>query len=266
MSNRKVIYFAHGNGFPSLCYRKMLNRLKEYYDVIFIKKIGHDTDYPITENWPYLVDELIASIEKQADRPVIGVGHSLGGVLSFMASVKRPEVFSSVIALDSFLVGKIKLKMLHLAKYVGWIDRFSLPAQTKTRRDYWESRLAVQTYLESKPFFKRFDPDCLEDYMNYGIKEDERGYYLEFDREREYQIYCTMPHLFSVFRQNNPTCKVPSALIYGKQSEMLKALDIYSARKHYHMRCFEIKGTHMFPLEYPIECANMIHRIIQEYY
>lgn len=268
MSDRKVIHFAHGNGFPSPCYQKVLNYLKKDYDVFCIEKIGHNDDYPITDNWTYLVDELIASIEKQTDNPVIGVGHSMGGVLSFMASVKRPDLFQGIIALDSFLVGKIKLKMLQLAKKTGWIDRLTPAARTKNRRNHWESKEAVRKYLNTRSFFKYFDPDCLNDYIEYGTKKDQDGYYLAFDREREYQIYCTLPDCFSLFRRTNKTrfySHPPSALIYGRQSEILKALDIRAAKKHYQMRCFDMNGSHMFPLEYPLECAGKIHQIIKEW-
>ena len=82
MKKRAIIHFAHGNGFPSLAYRKLMNQLEMYgYEVIYIGKIGHNNDYPITDNWPYLVDELLLSIEKQADAPVIAVGPSLGGMI-----------------------------------------------------------------------------------------------------------------------------------------------------------------------------------------
>lgn len=263
MSN--IIHFAHANGIPSLAYRKMLTQLKQHqYKVCHIGKIGHNLDYPITENWPYLVDELLASIEKQADSPVIAVGHSLGGLLSFMAAVKRPELFHAVIGLDALWPSKMKLKMLFLAKKIGWIQRSNPAVQAKKRRDHWPSEVELKAYFDSKAFFKRFDSDCFNDYIKYGIKHDNAGYYLEFDKEREYQIYCTVPHLFSLFRDNEFGKNVPSALIYGKQSEWLKSMGLQAAKKQYHRLCFGLEGSHMFPLEHPIECADKIHKVIQE--
>ena len=48
-----------------------------------------------------LVDQVIDSIVRQAKgRKVIGLGHSLGSVLTLMASFRRPELFSQVIMLD----------------------------------------------------------------------------------------------------------------------------------------------------------------------
>ncbi len=265
-SQRKpIIHFAHGNGFPSLAYQKMLKQLEAYnYEVIYIEKIGHHDDYPITENWPHLVDEVLLSIEKQADVPVIAVGHSLGGLLSYMGAVKRPELFKAVIGLDAFWASKIKLKMIYLAKRFGWIKRTTSAVQAKKRRDHWKTEAELKAYFDAKPFFRRFDPECFNDYIKYGIKHDNEGYYLEFDKEKEYQIYCTLPHLFSLFKDYSAIERIPSALIYGKQSDWLKSMGIRVAQKQYKHRCFGIEGTHMFPLEYPIECAEKIHEVAQQ--
>ncbi len=260
MNERKVIHFAHGNGFPSLSYRKMLNVLKEKHDVFFIEKIGHDNDYPITDNWTFLVDELISSIESQSNDPVVAVGHSMGGILSLMACVKRPELFEAVITLDAYIVGKMTLAMLYLAKHMGQIEKLTPAGRTKNRRIHWESKEAVKNYFSSKAFFKNFDPVCFDDYIEYGTKKDKDGYYLAFDREREYQMYCTIPHRFALFNQKN---KVPWALVYGEQSEYMNTKNITAARNLYHMHCEGIKGSHMFPLEYPIESANRIQKVIE---
>jgi len=52
---KEVIHFAHGNGFPSPCYRQLLSGLEKEYDVKYIDRIGHNPLYPITENWHFLV-------------------------------------------------------------------------------------------------------------------------------------------------------------------------------------------------------------------
>jgi len=259
----ETIYFVHGNGFPGMSYRKLFTRLKEYdYDVYALDKIGHKNSYPITQNWPFLVDELIEQIQTLA-YPVIAVGHSMGGVLNLMASVRRPDLFKAVITLDSFFISKLKLKMLHIAKYLGLIDYCTPGKRTKNRRVFWENEREMRQYFQSRAFFQQLDPECLEDYIQYGVQRTKTGCSLTFDREREYQIYATLPHDFSVFQQRNSALKVPGALIYGKQSEILSSADIRSAEKLYHLRCFPIVGSHMFPLEHPIETADKIHQVIE---
>lgn len=95
-----LLQFSHANGFPAACYRVFLDALSDRFDVRAVPCIGHDPRYPVTDGWPRLVDKLIAAIETHG-RPVIGVGHSLGGMLSFLAAVQRPALFHAVILLDA---------------------------------------------------------------------------------------------------------------------------------------------------------------------
>lgn len=64
--------------------------------------------YPITRDWRYLVDEVIADIEQQfSQQQVIGLGHSFGGLVTLMAAYRRPELFSKLVIMDPpFVIGK----------------------------------------------------------------------------------------------------------------------------------------------------------------
>jgi pimeloyl-ACP methyl ester carboxylesterase len=97
---KPILHFAHGNGFPSPCYRQMLMPLEAEFDCCYIDKIGHAKAFPINDNWHTLVDELRESIRLQSNnQPVVAVGHSLGGVLSILAALKEPALFRAVVLL-----------------------------------------------------------------------------------------------------------------------------------------------------------------------
>ena len=86
------LHFSHANGFPAACYRKMFSHLERDFEIGFINTIGHDPRVPVTDGWPHLVEELIERIEGYR-QPVLGVGHSLGGYLTMLAAIARPELF-----------------------------------------------------------------------------------------------------------------------------------------------------------------------------
>jgi surfactin synthase thioesterase subunit len=73
------LHFSHGNGFPSPCYRQMLTALEPDFECCYIDKVGHTPEFPVLDNWEALTDEVIASVRRQSDEPVVAVGHSLGG-------------------------------------------------------------------------------------------------------------------------------------------------------------------------------------------
>ncbi|KTD01902.1 alpha/beta fold hydrolase [Legionella feeleii] len=256
---KELIHFAHGNGFPALCYKQLLDKLKEQYDCCYIDRIGHNPQFPVTENWHYLVEEVIASIKNQASQPVIGLGHSLGGVLSLLAAIEQPQLFKAVIMVDSPLLGPFKSSMVRLAKALGVIDRITPAGRTRGRREYWQNREQLLAYLKGRELFQTFTDACLQDYIDYGLQQTDRGYVLRFDRHIEYLIYRTIPHILPAYAGK---AKVPVALIYGNKSTVVDRLDVRYMKKHYHILCCKVEGTHMLPMEYPTQLATQISTLL----
>ena len=53
------IVFSHGNSFPASTYKVMLDNLRQRgFQVDAVEMYGHDPKYPVTNNWPYLVEQL----------------------------------------------------------------------------------------------------------------------------------------------------------------------------------------------------------------
>jgi pimeloyl-ACP methyl ester carboxylesterase len=256
---RELIHFAHGNGFPSPCYQQLLKALQSRYDCCYIDKIGHNPRFPVRDNWHFLVDEIIDSVRVQASKPVIAIGHSLGGVLSLLAAIEQPSLFKTVIMLDSPLPGRFKSSLIYLAKMIGMIDRITPAHRTRGRREFWQSREELLAYLKTRDLFKSFTNECLEDYIDYGLQKTARGYELRFDRHIEYLIYRTMPH--ELYRYEG-RLERPAALIYGDKSTVVDRFDIRYMKRKYKIPGYKIKGSHMFPMEHPKEVAEQIFKVL----
>ena len=256
---KEIIHFAHGNGFPAPCYRQLLNGLRARFDCCYIDRIGHNPEFPVTDNWHDLIAEVIFSIKTQASQPVIAVGHSLGGVLSLLAAVEQPDLFKAVIMLDSPLIGRLKSNLLRFSKFLGMIDHLTPAHRTRGRRVHWQSREEVFGYLKHKHLFKHFTKKCLDDYIDYGLYKDDSGYSLRFNPEIEYQIYRTIPH---VLHQYEGQLTVPAAVIYGSHSRVIDSMDLRYMKQYYGVASFKTKGTHMFPMEYPQDVAELIFKIL----
>lgn len=118
--NTLPVVFAHANSFPIGTYRLLFSLLRQRgIEAGGVQRFGHDPLHPVTNHWPHLVDELIEYIEQQVERhgqPVYLVGHSLGGILSFQAASKRPDLARGVLLIDSPLLGGWKANAVGLAK------------------------------------------------------------------------------------------------------------------------------------------------------
>lgn len=117
-------------------------------------------------NRPHLVKELIHSVEqKHVPGKVIAVGHSLGGYLSFLASRQRPDLFHSVIMLDSPVMPPWRAHIFAAMKRVGLDDLVTPARASRKRRQEWANVAEAYRFFKSKPAFALWDDDCLRDYV-----------------------------------------------------------------------------------------------------
>lgn len=258
---KEYLHFTHGNGFPSACYRQLLNALSRHFECTYIEKVGHDPRFPVTDNWDYLVDELLLKIQGQFSEPIIGLGHSLGGILTLLAAIKEPALFKAVVMIDAPLLGRFKSAIVRFAKSLGLIDHLTPAFRTKGRRNHWNSHEELYLYLKNRPLFKTFSEACLNDYIQFGFKKTNGAYHLVFDNYIEYLIFRTIPHHLPHFAGE---LVVPTALIYGDKSSIVDRFDRRYMKKKYHIHCYREKGTHMLPMEHPEHLGEKIFSVVDD--
>lgn len=149
-----------------------------------------------------------------------------------------------------------------LAKRLGFIQRVTPGGDTLRRRDNWATVEMAHDYFARKPKFARFDPDCLADYALHGTQDDGKGgRRLKFRPQVEHDIYATLPHDFP---RHKGKLKVPAALLAGEASDVLRDGDLAFMRKHFSVKVGKQAGSHLFPLEKPLETAASIERLLAQ--
>jgi pimeloyl-ACP methyl ester carboxylesterase len=233
----------------------MLNPLSEHFTVSWLEAIGTDPRYPPTEGWPRLVEQLIESIKE----PVYGVGHSLGGYLNYLAAVRQPELFRAIVLLDAPIIGPFRGSMLGATKRLGIVDRVTPAGATRDRRSAWETREEARAHFRTRPLFKNFTDEALDDYVNHGLVESGGRLRLKIDPLVEYQIYRTIPHdMMRHLRE----LRVPAAFIGGADSDVVRRVRLAGMRPKFSMR--KVPGGHLFPFEHPREAAAAVGELLQE--
>lgn len=237
----------------------MLQPLALNFRISSIEALGTDPRYPVTEGWPRLVEQLIAKLEAGRE-PVYGVGHSLGGYLTFLAAVQRPELFRAIVLLDAPVIGAIRGGMLGATKRLGIVDRVTPAGATRDRRSSWNSREEAKAHFRSRRLFHPFADECLGDYVRHGLVEDGEGRLrLKIDPAIEYQIYRTIPHDMS--RHLRALC-VPAGFIGGERSDVVRRVGSAAMRGKFALR--KVPGGHLFPFEHPREAAAAIGDLLEE--
>ena len=204
-------------------------------------------------------------MQQSQGRKVIGLGHSLGSVLTLMASYRRPELFSQVIMLDPpFIIGKASFAF-HLAKVFQpkLVDKITPAGLSVRRRDHWESREQAAELLGSRGFYQHFDADCFQAYIQHALSNDplKGGVTLTIPKVDEVAMFRTTP---SMWWLPMPKPRVPVHLVVGRDSVFLKEKLPQVAKRKLGIPFSIVNGGHMFPLEHPTETVEKIRSLIDK--
>jgi pimeloyl-ACP methyl ester carboxylesterase len=266
---KPLIVFSHGNSFPASTYRVMLDAIRARgFRVKAIEKLGHNPRYPVTNNWPHLVQELtdFATPLAEQQEPVFLVGHSLGGILSMMVAAKTPTIVRGVVLLDSPMLGGWKAKLLKVGKRIPGAEALSPASISRKRRDTWPDAAAVLEHFQHKRVFAKWHPQVLQDYVDHGTHDElaangSTRRVLSFDRDIESAIYNGLPdHLEGYFKRHPLQCK--AALIGGLNSRELRQVGLDFSRRITKGRVSMVDGTHLFPMEHPLVAASAVETAI----
>ncbi|MDB5966553.1 MAG: alpha/beta hydrolase [Polaromonas sp.] len=268
-ATRPLVVFYHGNSFPASTYNVLFRHLEQRgYAVRAIEKFGHDPAYPVTSNWPHLVQQLADFTARHVEasgQPAFLVGHSLGGFLSLMCAARHPQPAGlpvrGVVLLDSPVIGGWRAAALGVAKRARLLGSVSPGAVSRKRKNEWLGKDEVFAHFRSKKTFAAWNEDVLRDYIEHGTYDapdhSEGRRVLSFDRNVETSIYNTLPdNLEQTLRQHPLAC--PVAFIGGLRSAEIRQVGMALTRKVTRGRITMLDGSHLFPMEKPAATAATI--------
>ena len=267
-----LIVFSHANSFPASTYGVLFKSLRARgHAVRAVEKFGHDPKYPVTSNWPHLVQQLAdfagPEIEKHG-KPAWLVGHSLGGFLSIMCAARHPQLgghgVRGVLLIDSPVLGGWRARALELAKRTQIVGSISPGKVSRGRRKVWPDAQAAFDHFAHKKAFARWDPQVLRDYIEHGTLDTESAHgrqrVLAFDREVETAIYNTLPHNLDRLLRRHPL-RCPVGFLGGTESLEMKQVGMAMTHRlvgPHPERLRMVEGSHLFPMERPHDTAAAI--------
>ena len=257
-----LIIFSHANSFAASTYGVLFNSLEERgFTVKAIEKFGHDSQYPVTNNWPHLVQQLIDFTREEvakSGKPAFLIGHSFGGFVSLMAAARAPELTRGVVLLDSPILGGWRAATLGVIKRTQLVGSISPGAISSRRRTNWPSQQAALEHFKTKRAFAKWAPQVLQDYIAHGTHDeghgDEKKRVLNFDRAVETAIYNTLPHNLDALLKRHPI-KSPVAFLGGTHSVEMRQVGMTMTEKVTKGRIMMLDGSHLFPMEKPMATA-----------
>lgn len=258
---KDILHFSHANGFPANTYEIMLGELEPHFQIGTINTLAHNSDFPVNNNWSNLLDELELYMQSQYKQPVIAVGHSFGGVLSYMLACKRPDLIKQLIILDAPVLDPVASVFVRVAKKLSLMDKITPAGRTNGRQETWTDFSTAVEYFKGKRLFKHVDERCLNHYVEHGLQAHPEGLGLVFQANTEVSIYRTIPDNLYKY----PKANIPLSMIHGDKSDVVYKMQLNYMRNKLGFHTQEVKGGHLFPLEQPEMAARIILETIRQH-
>lgn len=263
------LHFLHANGYPPECYKPLLELLKKQYHVFGMKlrPLWDDAKPSDLQSWHPLSDDLLRFLTTGGLGPAIGVGHSIGGIVTLRAALRDPKKFSAIILLDPVLFMPSYLLMWNLVRSLGLGEKLHpLISAAKKRRHEFDDLETVFRGYHTRSIFKYMSDDNLWAYIQ-GITKPKAdgGFELAYSPEWESRIYLTGLRDFDLWR-GLPKLEAPTLIIRGAETDtFLEKAEMLVKKKNPKIQVITMKNaTHILPLEHPQEVAEIINNFLQD--
>ena len=222
---RETIHFSPANGLPAASYASLFEHFDKKYHLSAMDFRGAWPDQaPPARSftWQHHADDLISAIETKYSQPIIGMGHSLGATVTLLAAVKRPELFSKIVAIEPATIPFASLARLykHLPQ---WLVFKLVPfiRRTHARQRIWSSPQAFYYNYRKHPTYRLFTDDALKDYAKFGLQRRPDGdFELVHDPAWESFNFRRTEYLWDALGK----CRLPTLVLRAEHSYLYNQL------------------------------------------
>ena len=275
--NGLPLHFLHANGYPPECYKPFLELLKTEYRVfgMYLRPLWDDSNPEDIEDWHPLSDDLLHFLSdlepfdpaQGKPVPVIGVGHSLGAIVTLRAALSAPEKFRALVLIDPVLFVPSLLAIWNFTRTIGWGDKVHpLVTRALKRRRTFDDLETVFHGYRTRKIFRYMSDDNLRMYIEGITRPSENGgYKLVYPPEWEAQLYRTWLRDSDLWRGLR-NLEVPTLIIRGKETDtFLENAARLVKRKQPKIRVEALeRSTHILPLERPREVFEIMQSFLHE--
>lgn len=261
------LHFLHANGYPPDCYKPLFELLKTQYHVfgMHLRPLWKDAKPQEIQNWHPLSDDLLRFLSDQAVGSVIGVGHSIGAMVTLRAALREPSKFRALVLIDPVLFMPGFMLRWQIVHVLGLGDSLHpLIKGAKKRRRTFDDLETVFRGYRNREIFRYMSDENLRIFIEGITRKAENGYELVYSPDWEAQIYRTGMHDFDIWR-DLPKLKVPTLFIRGTETDTFledAAKLVKRKQPRAQIEALE-KSTHILPLERPQDVFEIMQSFLK---
>lgn len=266
----KPLHFLHANGYPPDCYKPFFELLKAEYHVfgMLLRPLWGDAKPEAIEDWTPFGDDLLQFLTSNPSsaEKVVGVGHSIGAMVTLRAALRDPGRFKALVLIDPVLFLPQRLFFWNFIRAIGLGNLLhpKIRGALKRRRTFDDLEKIFHGY-RSREVFKYMSDKSLQAFIEGMTRQKPDGTFeLVYSPEWEARIYYTGLRDFDIWR-DLPKLEVPTLFIRGAETDtFLEGAARLVTQKQPRARIEALpKSTHLLPLEYPLEVFDIMQSFLK---
>ena len=270
------LHFLHANGYPPDCYKSLFEFLQTRYHVfgMLLRPLWEDAKPEETDDWYIFSRDLLRFLSDYQpfvpanDRPapVIGVGHSIGAMVTLRAALRDPAKFRALVLIDPVLFVPRRLVEWKLQRAKDPKSSLLIEGALRRRRMFNDLKSVFLGYRK-RDVFRYMTDDNLRIYIE-GITRPSTngGYELLYSPEWEARIYFTSLQDFDIWN-NLEKLSVPTLFLRGAETDTFLEDAAALVKQKQPKAVIETleKSTHLLPLERPKEVFDIMQSFLKEH-
>lgn len=261
------VHFLHGNGFSALTLSGVAAGLPDDWPLWLTDVPGHGGSQQPKHrmpDWPAMALSVAQALRQNlaGQGPAIGIGHSMGGVITLLAAARQPQLFKRIILLDPVLFSPELILGQQVMRVTGAWKRSALVRSVSNRRQRWPSAADMLQDLQQKTLYRHWQTEVLQAFVDSGSFDCQGERQLSCDPRWEGAIFGSYPRgLWHAVRH----VKVPVDILVADNSYgFIRKSARRAARVNDHIRWQRFGHSHCFPMEQPAETSERILAIIND--
>lgn len=262
-----TVHFLHGTGFCSSTLLPVAEQLPQDWNLLFTDLPGHaeslQPDLAKMPDWRAMAktvgDALEQRMQAQGSGPVIGVGHSMGGIITLLLAAERPHLFSRIVLLDPIFFSPAVVMAQKLIRHSGYWRRTALVKNVAARQRQWPDLPSMKASLQTKALYKRWQEPALDAFLEGGTRKVANGVELSCNPKWEAAIFGSYPK--GLWRAVKKVA-IPVEILVAERSYgfiKVSARKAVSINANIHWQ--PVTGSHCFPMENPEYTAQIIRNL-----
>lgn len=215
-----IALISHSIGFCAGLYSPLAALLTDHFRVLGFDGRGHGrtkapADPENLKSWHVFYDDM-ENFCRHIGRPVIAIGHSLGGTVSLVVACRRPELLRALIMIEPGIIPPEWIPRTYLMQKCGLTGLAPMVSKTAKRKNKWPDREALRDHLSANKMFLHWERGFIDAYIEHMIEDSDAGAVrLRCDPRWEARCIATAPT--DIWRYV-PKLKTPTLIIYGSQT------------------------------------------------